>query len=235
MGKSCSVFLPLIMLAAYTPASLFAQTPKEIGTVVTAQGAITARAADGVERKLERRGALFEGDSVVVPENGFVSLRMSDNAHLSLGPSTELAFETYRYDGRAATRDRVVLDLQRGCFRTRIGGAGSGARDEYRIDTPMASIDLEGTFHGTAIIDDRLYTASWDGSAVVSNAIGTLSLGNYGDYEYSRTLPGEAPKGLFALLPEAACEPPERLDGQVEPYRVTVRDREGANAGDKSD
>ena len=235
MGTRWSVFLPLFLLIAGMPVHLFAQNPKEIGTVVTAQGAISARDAAGTVRSLERRGAVHEGDVLVVPVDGFVSLRMVDNAHLSLGPATELSLESYRYDGRAGTRDSVVLNLQRGCFRTRVGGAGTAARDEYRIDTPMASIDLDGSFHGAAIIGDRLYTATWQGSAVVSNALGSISLGNYGDYEYSRTLPGEAPKGLFALLPEAACEPPETLDGKVEPYRLTARDKDDDHADDEND
>jgi hypothetical protein len=235
MGMKCLRILPISLLVACAPVVLFAQGPKEIGAVVMAQGVISARDAAGTTRNLERRSAIHEGDVLVIPADGFVSLRMVDNAHLSLGPSTEFGIETYRYDGRAGTRDSIVLNLQRGCFRTRLGEAGKAARDQYRIDTPMASIDLEGTFHGAAIIEDRLYTASWDGSAVISNAVGSLNLGNYGDYEYSRTLPGEAPKGLFALLPDAACEPPETLDGQVESNRVSVRgrDREDAEGDDE--
>ncbi len=216
MRKIHSNSLLFIVVLTLPSSFLFAQSRKEIGNVVTTQGAVSARDPAGALRTLERRSPVFEGDVIVVAANGFTSLRMVDNAHLSLGPATEFSFDTYSYDGRSGTRDTVVMRLLNGCFRTRVGTAGSGRRDEYRIDTPLASIGIDGSFHGAALVDGRLYTAAWDGSTTVSNVAGSLNLGEYGEYDYSRTLPGAAPTGLGALLPEAACEPPEALDGTLD-------------------
>ena len=221
------------LLVGLLPAVALADNRVQIGTVVTAQGTVEVRDPAGAVRQAERSNKLYEGDVIVVAPDGFVSLRMVDNAHLSLGPGSEFAFEKYRFDGRPATRDSVVLRLVRGCFRTTSGVAGSAKRDEYRIATPVANIDVDASFHGASLIDDRLYTATWDGATIVSNTVGSLNLGNYGDYEYSRTLPGEAPKGLQALVPEAACEPPEALDGHVEPHQTTVRDRDREDEDNK--
>jgi hypothetical protein len=234
MGKRSLQAAFFCCLAASVPATLFAQSRKEIGTVVTTQGSVSVRDPSGAVRNAERRGDIYEGDTIIVADAGFVSLRMVDNAHLSLGPATEFMFSAYRFDGKPGTKDSVVMNLLRGCFRTTVGSAGSGRRDEYRVETPVANIDVDASFHGAAMLGDRLYTATWDGATVVSNTIGTLNLGNYGDYEYSRTLPGQAPRGLLALVPEAACEPPEAFDGRVEPYRITERDRdEDDDEGDR--
>lgn len=227
MGKRSLDAALFCFLAALMPFTSLAQNRKEIGTVVTTQGHVTLRDASGALRDAARRSPIHEGDTVLVADDGFASMRMADNAHLSLGPATEFAFNSYRFDGRPDTRDSVVLHLLRGCFRTTVGTAGSDRRDEYRVETPVANIDVDASFHGAAMLGDRLYTATWDGATVVSNTVGTLNLGNYGDYEYSRTLPGQAPRGLHALVPEASCEPPRELDGDVKPYRVTVRRREG--------
>lgn len=209
-----------IAVVALTSTEVFAQNRTEIGTVVTTLGVISARDSAGTLRTLQRRSPVYEGDVVIVAADGFASLRMVDNAHLSLGPATDFTFTAYRYDGRPGTRDSVVMNLASGCFRARVGTAGTGRRDEYRIDTPLASIVVDGSFHGASLFDGRLYTAAWDGSTTVSNVAGTLNLGGYGEYIYSRTLPGTAPTGMGAMLPETACEPPEELDGSVEPEGV---------------
>lgn len=217
MGKLSHTPLSMLVLFGLAPLVAFAQPQVEIGTVVTVQGQLSVRDAAGATRVLERNSAVHEGDVLVVANGAYASLRMSDNAHVSLGPATEFSFQTYRYDGKPGTRDSVVLSLQRGCFRATVGTAGSDARDEYRVETPMASIDVEASLHGATIVEDRLYTATWDGVTVVSNALGSLNLGKYGEYDYSRTLPGAAPAGLAALLPEVACAPPAAWDGKKIP------------------
>ena len=95
---------------------------------------------------------------------------------------------------------------------------------------PFASIDVEASFHGASLVGNSLYTATWQGATVVRNALGSLSLGKYGDYEFSRTFAGEAPRGLAALLPAAACDAPKSLDGELQEtgrYRI---DRDGEDA-----
>lgn len=222
MGKVSLKALSFCLLATLAPSTLFAESRKEIGAVVTTQGHVAIVDAAGVPQAVARRSKIHEGDVVVVEPDGFISFRMVDNAHLSLGPSTEFVFATYHHDGRPATKDSIVFTLNRGCFRARVGASGSGRRDDYRVETPVASIKVDGSFHGASLVGGRLYTATWDGATVVSNALGSLNLGEYGDYEFSRTMPGQAPTGLAALLPDAACEPPKALDGQV-PERGTYR------------
>jgi hypothetical protein len=130
---------------------------------------------------------------------------------------------TYRHDGKPGTKDSVVLNLKSGCFRARAGAVGSGRRDDYRVETPVANIAVEASYHGASLVDGRLYTATWDGATVVSNAAGALKLGEYGDFEFSRTYPNEAPTGLASLLPAAACEPPASLDGKIDSHEGSTR------------
>lgn len=229
MAKKLASSVLFITVLALTSSLVFAQGRKGIGTVVTTQGMVSARDPTGTSRTLERRGPVFEGDVVVVAAHAFASLRMVDNAHMSLGSATEFSFDAYHYDGRPGTRDSVVMTLLSGCLRTRVGTAGSARGDEYRINTPVASIAVDGSYHGATLMENRLYTAMWGGSTTVSNVTGSINLGNYGDYDFSRTLPGAAPTGLAALLPEAACEPPENLDGSVEPYGVFKPDDDEAD------
>lgn len=230
MARKPSKRVSSCLLAAFAIANTalaHAQDRQEVGTVVTLQGSVELRDASGTLRGAERSGKLYEGDAVLVAPGGFASLRMVDNAHVSLGSGTDFTIERYRYDGKPGTRDSVLLHLASGCFRTTSGVAGSATRDDYRVTTPLANIDVDATFHGAALLGERLYTATWDGVTVVGNASGTLQLGNYGGFDFSRTLPGEAPSGMRALVPEAHCEAPESFDRVAEPKRVPLRDGGG--------
>ena len=150
MGNMPSKVLLFCALGALLPLASRAENPREIGTVVTTQGVVSIVDAAGATREAGRRSPVHEGETVVVAPDGFASFRMVDNAHLSLGPATELVFSTYRHDGKSGTKDSVVLNLKLGCFRARAGAAGSGRRDDYRVDTPFASIDVEASFHGAS-------------------------------------------------------------------------------------
>lgn len=232
MARKPSKTLSFCLLAALAAAaSVQAQERREVGSVVALQGSVSLRAASGALREAERRGKLYEGDAVLVEQGGFASLRMVDNAHVSLGAGTEFTIERYRFDGKPGTRDSVLLHLASGCFRTTSGVAGAATHDEYRVTTPLANIDVDATLHGATLLGERLYTATWDGTTVVSNADGTLKLGNYGDFDFSRTLSGAAPVGLRALLPEASCEAPASFDRLAEPARIPVRDLERERSG----
>lgn len=210
---SATVLVGVLVLCA--PAPALAENREVIGTLVTTQGVVSVRNANGEEQRIQRRGQLFAGDTLVVGLRGFASVRMVDNAHLSLGANTEFTFDTYRYDANPATRDSVVMRLERGCFRTVIGSATASKRDEYRIDTPVASIRIDGAFHAAAFVRDALYTGTWDGSTVIANAAGSVRLGEYGDFGYSRTYANTAPEGFAGLPPELTCEPPKSLDREL--------------------
>ena len=212
LRKHSGTALLILVTSVLAPAPLFANNAESIGTLVTTMGTVAVRSASGETRNVQRRGQLFAGDTVVVRTKGFASVRMSDNAHISLGSDTEFTFEKYSYDANPATRDSVVMNLVRGCFRTVVGSVGSAKRDTYRIDTAIASIGIDGAYHGAAIVGDRLYTGTWDGATVITNAGGSLSLGEYGDYDFSRTYPGTAPEGLSGQLPALDCAPPHSLD-----------------------
>lgn len=85
------------------------------------------------------------------------------------------------------------------CQRVPIGDSTHG---DYRILTPQAVIQSNGTTHEACIAGDVLFTGVMGGGARVSNSLGTLNLGIGADHVYSQTLPGRAPEGL--LLPPAA-------------------------------
>src|SRR5690606_37340020 len=118
-----------------------------IGVVLVTKGRVEAHGADGSVRLLSRRSEIFASDTIVVGVDGLAQIRMVDDARLSFRPNTEFTFNSYEFDGNDATPDSALMSMVRGGFRTISGSIGDAAADEYRVDTPMASIGIRGTTH----------------------------------------------------------------------------------------
>jgi hypothetical protein len=183
---------------------VFAQAQESIGRVLMAKGQVEARAVDGTRRSLSRRAQLYPGDTLLTGADGFVSVRMVDGAQISLTADTGLTVDEYRFDADPSTPDVAAMTLVQGCFRS-VSGSISGAPDEHRIDTSIATIQIRGTFHEAAYDGTTLYTATLAGGTTVLNGQGSVDLGLGGSYAYSKTVAGTAPEG-FIFAPSALKE-----------------------------
>ncbi len=199
MTKGSRLFA-LALLSVWT---LAAQAQEQIGTIIVTKGQVSARSSDGTVRTVSRRSPLFEQDTLLTGSDGFVDVRMIDDAHFSLPGNTEFQFNTYSFDGDPATPDEASMSMVRGCFRTLSGSIGADP-DSYRIDTPFGSISVNGTGHAAAVTENALYTHTYEGSTTVSNSKGSLVVGINSSYDFSRTLDGVAPEGLIDR-PDEEC------------------------------
>jgi hypothetical protein len=93
-----------------------------------------------------------EGDSVTTSANAWALLAMLDGASFTLRPSSEVKFNTYRHQPRAAAENRSVLTLSIGSLRAITGAIGRINRGGYQIHTPTATVGVRGTDHETAYV-----------------------------------------------------------------------------------
>src|SRR5262245_18006356 len=103
------------------------------------------------------------------------------------------------------------MRLLRGEFRTVTGLIGKGSGDAYSVVTPVATIGIRGTDYSAAYCEgdcgdtpDGLYVGVSNGGIDVTNAGGTLELGNdqYGYVKDQSTAPDQT------LAPPEVLETP---------------------------
>src|SRR5690606_20451924 len=188
--------LPVITLLSCLSLPVAAQTGEAIGVVLVTKGRVEAREADGSVRLLSRRSEIFENDTIVVGEDGLAQVRMVDDARLSFRPNTEFTFNSYEFDGDDATPDSALMSMVRGGFRTISGTIGDTSADEYRVDTPMASIGIRGTTHEAVIVGNVLFTGVSDGGTTISKNRGSIDTGLGANYDFAQVTQGEPPQGL---------------------------------------
>jgi len=133
--RSCAVVL-----------SLFAGTAwAEIGTVQFALGDVRIIGPNGVSRAGVKGALINEGDSVTVGPAASAQLKMVDGGLLAIRPDTQMKFDEYKFSGREDGTERSVMSLLRGGFRSITGAIGRINKNNYRVNTPTATIGIRGT------------------------------------------------------------------------------------------
>jgi len=96
-------------------------------------------------RRIEPGTAIRVGDQVITQSNGTVLINFIDKASVSVRQDSHLEIINYRYDEANPQNSRVKFNLVHGVTRAISGKAAKGAREQFRLNTPIAAIGVRGT------------------------------------------------------------------------------------------
>lgn len=161
----------LAMLVAVSLAPVTALAADVIGYVQFAIG--DAKLADG--STLKKDDPVLVGESIITGANGHVHIRFIDDAFVSVRPNSRLVVEQYVYDAQDSANNRVRFTLSQGVARLITGKAGQAAKDNFRLNTPVAAIGIRGTDFQVQAKDALTRVAVQQGAVVVSPFTGDCS------------------------------------------------------------
>ena len=136
-----ALFSGVFFMSAVEPAA--AQHATVAGRIKVAAGSVFVIRA-GAELPAAVGEALFESDSVRTGADGRLGLTLKDETRVSLGPSSEVRIDTFRFvpgDSSLA----VALTFVRGVVGYVSGRIAKLAPDAIRLKTPSAIIGVRGT------------------------------------------------------------------------------------------
>lgn len=133
----------VILLGALATANVHAAA----GFVQFVSGEARIIPAAGGERAAQKGAEVNEGDTLVTGRGASVQLRMTDEGLIAVRPDSQLKIETYQYFGSEDGRERGVLALARGGFRTLTGFIGRSNKNRLLVLSPSATIGIRGTDH----------------------------------------------------------------------------------------
>ncbi|AZZ91617.1 hypothetical protein EUZ85_13120 [Hahella sp. KA22] len=176
--------------------------PLEAGKVIMSRGVATATGDNGEERPLNRRAAIYVGDTLTTGADSMLQLRFTDKALMTLRENTRFTIEEYS-PGDEGKGGAAIMQLLEGGFRTITGSIGKGDSDAYKVSTHAASIGIRGThYEALESSGQKLLLAVWQGGVRVENTAGALDLGEDVAFRFSAITPGQAPEGLLQAPPE---------------------------------
>lgn len=164
------VVLAVLLASPWTMASA---ADVAAGNVVLLTGRGTALSHDGAAiRDLHKDDAVHSGELINAANNSYVNMRFTDGSFILLRPNTRLLIKSYSNPPPAAApvaekkttasasptpsaptprtapevfAKRAFFQLLKGGFRAVSGLIGHVDHDEYRIETPVATIGIRGT------------------------------------------------------------------------------------------
>ncbi|MGJ8670405.1 MAG: FecR family protein [Oceanococcus sp.] len=126
------------------------------GKALLVVGKAYATDAAGAARTLSRGDAIFSGDTITTFRHSYVNVSYTDEGRTLIGPNSQLKIAQYSYKptlggprnrtaAKSANQGRSVFALLKGGFRAVTGLIGRASRDNYSIQTSVATIGIRGT------------------------------------------------------------------------------------------
>jgi hypothetical protein len=202
-----------------------------VGKVVQAMGEAYVAGAPA------RVGDSFqEGATLKTGANGYLYIKTTDNGFFILRPNTTARVPTYQVDATQPQLSRFKIELSEGVLRSISGQSVKQARQNYRMNTPLAAIGVRGTDFTVYTTDQVTRVAVTSGGVVVSGYGEGCAVDGHGPCETANqqelfvTQPGQilqvvpgsmTPQRLrdASLAPDAVA--PARADEPVATLKTT--------------
>jgi len=176
---------------------------KGVGKAIISIGKVFATGKDGAEKKLKRRGKVFEGDTIKVGKKSRLQLRFVDNQLVVLKANTVFRIDEYKFKDKNDQNKSAALSLLKGGMRSVTGLIGKSARDKYKVKTPVATMGVRGTHYVLQLCapgacgngsDQGLYGTVVEGAIEMQNDGGSVVFGV--DQFFHVPSNNEVPKGI---------------------------------------
>lgn len=116
-----------------------------VGEVSLVLGKAWLLSADGERQRIRVGTRIGVSDSIETTRNGHVHLRFVDQGLVVVRPSSLLEVERYDYNVANPAASVVKFNLREGVARSISGDAAESAKQNFRMNTPLAAIGVRGT------------------------------------------------------------------------------------------
>jgi hypothetical protein len=162
----------VMALAAAFPVVAYAAA----GRIDFAVGEVKALAPDGRAHPLVK-GDEFNSGETIETGNGRAWLRFTDGAQVSLQPQSQYRIDNYNFTGKADGEEKGFFSLLKGGLRTITGLVGRTNRNNYNVNTAVATIGIRGTEYSITY-GNSITVSTGEGEVEVCNSGGCLTLGS---------------------------------------------------------
>ncbi|MDZ7828887.1 MAG: FecR family protein [Halofilum sp. (in: g-proteobacteria)] len=205
--------------------------PDPVARVLEVRGDARAEGPNGATRVLEKGAGIFRDDTVLTGSDAWVVLRFADQSKVSLQPGTEFRVDEWEFEADEPGAANALLNLVRGGMRVLTGLIGDATGQNYRVETPVATIGVRGTGFDlycvgscinqaattvNSVSGDGLLVNTWDGEIVaqLEGRLVEFGAGQSGFIANATAAPLRLP-GVPELLRDLPAPRPDTVTGSV--------------------
>ena len=191
-------------------------------------GQVSVTGTDGKQQPVAKGMEIEQGDTIQTMDSGRAQLRFSDGGYISLQPNTQFRVDEFNYQGKTDGNEKGFFSLLKGGLRAITGAVGHTNKENYRVNTPVATIGIRGT-EFLAQYDGKLLVKVGNGAVFMSNSTGNLVLfsGQSGEVsdensqpEYSNEEPSVTAAGPQGNTPGEVDEQSQQEQQQSGTFQV---------------
>ncbi len=178
MQKNTS-FTTIVLLCLLCLAASFSAAnaePQSVATVVALRGTVVAQNKSGASRNLTLKCPIFQEDVLKTGPNGQLQIMFTDSTIISVGRGSEMKIAEYRWqpdqkDGALKTQ------VKEGAFRVMGGAIAKEAPQNFKTQTPTATIGIRGSMYTFLATKDSLSVVFQGGRGIeVFNEMGKVTI-----------------------------------------------------------
>lgn len=135
----------LLFIVMLLAGASLARAQNSAATAISVRGMVTATNDAGETRRLHRGDAVYEGDLIETAARARIRMSFTDGGTYVLRDQTTFEIDEYSFSGQEDGTEQASFSLLRGALEALSGLIGSNNNQNFRLDTPLATIGLRGT------------------------------------------------------------------------------------------
>lgn len=160
---------------------------KLVARVVWIKGTLNAVMPGGKDKRTLKMAAnIYMNDTLVTEKDSEAQIIFTDNSTMTFRPDTKLYINEYNYVPKSERKTKeakksagkYVLDLVTGGFRTITGLVARENPNDYKVNTPVATIGVRGTEYSLVYKQGQdLYIKRYTGEPCMTNSAKASQVG----------------------------------------------------------
>ena len=166
----------LLLLCLAAPLSSAYAEIQGVATVIALRGTVIAQGKGGATRNLSLKSQLFQEDVLKTDKHGRLQIMFTDNSIISLGGDSEMKIAEYRWQPEQKD-GALITQALKGIFRVMGGALAKDAPQNFKTETPTATIGIRGSMYAFESTADSLSVVFQGGKGIeIFNDLGKVTI-----------------------------------------------------------
>jgi len=164
--------LHLVAAISFLVSTQFAYAIEIAGRVNFVSGNAYVTNTQNQQRNVFKGDLIYAGEKIETASNSRIQVKMTDGGTIVLRPNSIFEITQYNFSKDTPELGTVLFNFIKGGTRAISGAIGKINKQNYKFNTPVATIGIRGTDYSVALESEKLTVTVSDGKISITNPQG---------------------------------------------------------------